>query len=152
EETPRAKRRLSREEEERIAAAANELGYEYVATAMTILLETGMRPQEFFEMRRDQVILSQGVIKPTFYQIGRRRGGSRQPRVRIVPLTDRARAEFEKLLSGCTANEDDRIFPYHSIKKSWFSCCERAGVKDFWLRWLRDEAASRWAEAGIDEF
>src|SRR5262249_48765559 len=57
EETPRAKRRLSREEEERIAVAANELGYEYVATAMIILVETGMRPQEFFEMRRDQVIL-----------------------------------------------------------------------------------------------
>src|SRR5262249_11745591 len=100
EETPRAKRRLSREEEEGITAAANDLGYEYVATAMTILLETGMRPQEFFEMRRDQVILSEGIIKPTSYKIGRRRGGSAQPRVRIVPLTDRARAEFEKLLSA----------------------------------------------------
>jgi len=31
-----------------------------------------------------------------------------QPKERIVPLTDRARAEFEKLLAK---SEDDNVFP-----------------------------------------
>src|SRR5262249_57212721 len=86
EETPRAKRRLSREEEARIAAAAAELGLEYVTTAMIILIETGMRPMEFFEMQCSQVILSEGIIKPISYKTGRQRGGSAQPKRRNVPL------------------------------------------------------------------
>lgn len=31
---------------------------------------------------------------------------------------------------------------------SWDSIREEAGIGDFWFRWLRDEAASRWVEAG----
>lgn len=152
EEVPRSKRRLSREEEERIATAAFELGYEHVASVMTILVETGMRPMEFFEMALDQVVLSEGIIKPLSYKTGRRRSGSAQPKTRIVPLSDRARAEFEKLHAAAIAAGSEKIFPYRSIKKAWASVLKRAQVEEFWLRWLRDEAASRWAEAGIDEF
>jgi hypothetical protein len=69
-----------------------------------------------------------------------------QPKERIVPLTDRARAEFEKLLAK---SKDDNVFPYRSIKKSWATVCRTASVKGFWLRWLRDEAENRWREAGM---
>lgn len=133
EETPRAKRRLSREEEARIAAAAAELGLEYVTTAMIILIETGMRPMEFFEMECSQVFLSEGIIKPISYKTGWRRGGSAQPRERIVPLTDRARAEFEGLVADAIARSDEKVFAFKSIRKAWTTVCERAEVKDFWL-------------------
>jgi integrase len=69
-----------------------------------------------------------------------------QPKERIVPLTDRAKAEFEKLLAK---SEDDNVFPYRSVKKSWATVCRTAGVKGFWLRWLRDEAENHWREAGM---
>jgi integrase len=152
EETPRAKRRLSREEEDRIATAAHLLGYEYVTTVMIVLVETGMRPMEFFDMTTDQVILSEGIIKPVSYKTGRRRSGSSQPKTRIVPLSDRARAEFEKLHAEAITQGRERIFPYRSIKHAWATVLETAEVPEFWLRWLRDEAASRWAEVGMDEF
>ncbi len=154
EETPRAKRRLSREEEEKIAAAAAGLGLEYVASAMMILLETGMRPQEFLLMRQSQVNLAEGIVTAISYKSGRRRAATAQPKSRDIPLTARVRAEFEQLLGSSLAGsgEDDRLFPFDSIRKAWDSCCKRAGIEEFWLRWCRDEAASRWAEAGMDPF
>jgi deoxyribodipyrimidine photo-lyase len=50
-------------------------------------------------------------------------------RERIVLLTDRARAEFEKLLAK---SEDDNVFPYRSVKKPWATVCKNAVVKGFW--------------------
>jgi integrase len=57
------------EDEEKILKACLALKLDYVANATIILLETGMRPMELFEMKKDQ------------------------------PLTGRARAEFEKHLA-----------------------------------------------------
>ena len=105
-----------------------------------------MRPLEFFEMKKDQVSLSEGWIKPISYKTGRRRMATAQPKERIVPLTDRARAEFEKLLAE---SEDDYVFPYRSVKKAWATVGEAAGVEGFWFRWLRDEAENRWREVGM---
>ena len=153
EEIPLVKRRLGREEEARLIEAAHFLGFDHTAAAVVILLETGMRPRELFEMKVSQVDLAQGIIRPVSYKIGRRRGGaSAQPRERIVPLSDRARAEFEKLILAAIAAKSERVYPHRDIKKSYAAVCRQAGVEDFWLRWCRDEAASRWAEAGMDEF
>jgi integrase len=69
-----------------------------------------------------------------------------QPKTRIIPLTSRARAEFEKLLA---LSKDDNVFPYKSIKRAWASVCRTAGVQGLWFRWLRDEAENRWREAGM---
>jgi len=146
EEAPKIKLRLSRDSEENILKACRLLGLDYLASATIILLETGMRPMEFFEMKKAQVSLSEGWVRPISYKTGRRRMATAQPKGRIVPLTDRARAEFEKLLAK---SEDDNVFPYRSVKKSWATVCRTAGVKGFWLRWLRDEAENRWREAGM---
>jgi integrase len=77
-----------------------------------------MRPMELFEMKRDQVVLSEGYIKVISYKTGKRRTVKAQPKTRIIPLTDRASAEFEKLLA---LPKDDNVFPYKSIKKAWAS-------------------------------
>ena len=122
------------------------LKLDYVANATIILLETGMRPMELFEMKRDQVVLSEGYVKAISYKTGKRRTVTAQPKTRIIPLTGRARAEFEKLLA---LSKDDNVFPYKSIKKSWASVCRTAGVQGLWFRWLRDEAENRWREAGM---
>src|SRR5262245_60509750 len=149
EETPLAKRRLDREEEARLIAAARELGFDYVASAIICRIETGLRPQEFAEMTRDQVHLSEGFILARSYK-----GKGGQIRERAIPLTIRAQTGFACLLQARLLNAAaaDRIFPYNSIKKAWARVCEAAGVEEFWYRWLRDEAASRWAEAGLDAF
>ena len=97
-------------------------------------------------LAHDQVSLSEGWVRPISYKTGRRRMATAQPKERIVPLTDRARAEFEKLLAK---SEDDNVFPYRSVKKSWATVCRTASVKGFWLRWLRDEAENRCREAGM---
>jgi len=100
-----------------------------------------MRPLEFFEMKKDQVSLSEGWVKPISYKTGRRRMATAQPKLRTIPLTDRARTEFEKLLAK---SKDEYVFPYRSIKKAWATVCKEAKVKGFWFRWLRDEAENRW--------
>jgi integrase len=92
------------------------------------------------------VHLSEGYVKAVSYKTGRRRASSAQPKGRDLPLTDQARIEFEKL----TANaRDEYILPYRSIKKSWDTVCEAAGIQGFWFRWLRDEAENRWRGAGM---
>lgn len=144
EELPLAKRRLSREEEARLIEAARELGFDYVASAIICRIETGLRPQEFAQMTRDQVRLAEGFIIARSYK-----GKGGQVRERAIPLTARAREEFACLLDAAAA---DRIFPYNSIKKAWAAAAGKAGIADFWYRWLRDEAASRWAEGGLDAF
>jgi integrase len=146
EEAPKIKLRLSRDSEENILKACRSLGLDYLASATIILLETWTRPLEFFEMKKDRVSLSEGWIRPICYKIGRRRMATAQPKERIVPLTDRARAEFEKLLAQ---SEDHNVFPYRSVEKSWSTVCKAAGVKGVWLRWLRDEAENHWREAGM---
>ena len=146
EEVPKVKQRLSYEAEEKILNACRQLKLDYVASATIILLETGMRPMELFEMKSDQVVLSEGYIKAISYKTGKRRAVTAQPNTRIIPLTDRARAEFEKLLAK---SKDDNVFPYMSIKKSWATVCRTAGVRGVWFRWLRDEAENRWREAGM---
>lgn len=152
EETPRAKRRLEVDEERRLLEAANLLGLEHVGQALILLLETGMRPRELFELRREQLDLAEGIVRPISYKIGRRTGGSAQPRERIVPITIRARAVFERLQAEALAAKRERLYPYRDIKKGWATVARAAGVAGFWLRWCRDEAASRWTEAGIDPF
>src|SRR5262245_28429296 len=97
-------------------------------------------------MKKDQVVLSEGYIKAISYKTGKRRTVTAQPKTRIIPLTGRARAEFEKLLA---LSKDDNVFPYKSIKKAWASICRAAGVQGLWFRWLRDEAENRWREAGL---
>ena len=149
EENPRAKRRLSRDEETAIINSAKELGFEYVGSATIILLETGMRPQEFLMMKKDQVCLQDGTINVISYKIGWRRASAPQPKNRIIPLTERAWAEFEHLMRETPG---DFVFPYRSIKNSWATVLKTAGVENFWFRWLRDEAASRWNDVGLDQF
>ena len=99
EEVPKVKLRLNHDNEEKILKACRVLELDYVANATIILLETGMRPMELFEMKRDQVVLSEGYIKAISYKTGKRRTVTAQPKTRIIPLTDRASAEFEKLLA-----------------------------------------------------
>ena len=152
EEIPLRKQRLSPEREAAILEACAALGFDYVAQAVIILLDTGMRPTELFKMRREQVWLNRGVIEPISYKRGRR-NQSAQPKKRAVPLTERARAEFERLLAQA---EGEQIYPYGDIKKSWERARELAAketndpeLAGFWLRWCRDEAENRWREAGM---
>ena len=152
EELPRIKRRLGREEEGRLLQAAHLLDLDHVGTAVIILLETGMRPMELFEMKPAQLNLAEGIIRPVSYKIGRRQGGPAQPRERIVPLSDRARIEFERLQAAAFIEGRERLYPYRCIKKGYAAVCAEAGVADFWLRWCRDEASSRWNDMGIDPF
>src|SRR5262245_59326155 len=97
-------------------------------------------------MKKDQVSLSAGWVKAISYKTGRRWMATAQPRERIIPLTDRAMAEFEELLAQ---SKDGYVFPYRSIKKAWATICKTADVKGFWFWWLRDEAENRWREAGM---
>ncbi len=101
-------------------------------------------------MKKEQVVLSDGYIKAISYKTGKRRTATAQPKERIIPMTDRARAEFEKLLE---LSKGENVYPYRSIKKpglryaklpkskaSGFDGCgtrqKIAGVSQECIRWI----------------
>ncbi len=147
--TTRKKRRLGRDEEQALLQASQTRPH--LSSAMIIMLECGPRMSEFFNLKLDDVTwdapAEERAVRFVWYKQGRKR--SAQPRVRWVPITERAWVELVKLKSAATS---ERLFPYDSVKKSWKSVCKEAGVEGLWFRWLRDEAASRWAEAGLNPF
>src|SRR5262249_49526347 len=107
---------------------------------------------ELFKMRREQVWLNRGVIEPISYKRGGRNQRA-QPKKRAVPLTERGRAGFERVLAQ---GEGGRIYPYGDIQKTWERSPGLTGketndpeLAGFWLRWCRDEAENRWREAGM---
>lgn len=142
------KRRLSREEEARLLVACQAGRRDHLATAIILMVELGPRPSELFNLKTEDIEPGSRMIRFRSYKTGRRRY-SHQSKDRWIPATARAWAEIQKLQAAAT---DGQLFPFDSVKKAWAGACKDAGVEGFWFRWLRDEAASRWAEAGAGPY
>lgn len=139
---PRKKRRLEEDEEERLLSASPPI----LRSFLTLILELGARPMELLRLDKDDVDWEGREIKLTSYKVNRGRRTNPQPKVRWVPLTERAYRELQSL--------SPPFFPYsyHHISTMWKAACKAAGIENLCPRWLRDEAASRWAEAGMNPF
>ena len=134
-----------------LAACRSEKGQgkrDHIESAIILMVELGPRPTELYNLRMDDVKWDERIVKFTSYKTGRRKK-SHQSKERRIPITDRAMFELQKLR---LLAREDRLYPYDSIKTAWDSIREEAGIGAFWFRWLRDEAASRWAEAGATPY
>jgi integrase len=89
------------------------------------------------------------LVRFTSYKTGRRKR-THQPKKRWVPITARAWTQLQTLKLNV---QGDSLFPSDNIKYAWHAALTDAGIEEeFWFRWLRDEAASRWAEAGASPY
>lgn len=104
--------------------------------------------REFFEMKKSQVNLLTRQVAAISYKRGRKWRTSSQPKIRYVPISDRALPHYQALM----ALPDEKLYPYASIKKAWHSLCEEVGLEGFWLRWLRDTFKHRCELAGFGPF
>lgn len=126
--------RITPEEEARIMESARQSKNVYLPCIITIGFELGMRRGEIIKLRWEWIKGDTIIIPDT------KNGTTRK-----VPLTDRIKAEFNKLprhISG-------RIFGnMKSFRDAWEHCLKRAGVETNFHR-LRHEACSRLDEKGF---
>jgi integrase len=116
----------------------------------TIMIETGMRPEEVCRMERSNVHLDKGYI---FNPYGKTKAARRK-----LPLSQRATIVLRRRLDNI---EGEFVFPTtrggkdpskHIVKlnNGHHGAVKRAGVEPFRLYDLRHTFATRAAEAGVD--
>jgi integrase len=144
-ETPR-ERYLTGDEMERLAAALAGLRNQQAANAIRLLLLTGARRTEVLAATWDQFDLDEGVwAKPSSH--------TKQKKVHRIPLSAPART----LLADMQAASGRSSYLFQgrgsnghltSIKKSWATVCQAAGIADAHLHDLRHSYASALASGG----
>ncbi len=112
----------------------------------TVMVETGMRPEEVYRIRRENVHLEQGYLLVPF--------GKTKAARRKVPLSDTALAV---LLKRLTKEKGDYLFPGRStdapivkVNAAHTATVKRCKVAPFRLYDLRHTWATRMAMAGVD--
>jgi integrase len=124
----------------------------YLRTAITVLVETGLRPRkECLEL------LEWSDIDFETNSLTVRKSKSRAGR-RVLPLSTPCRAALD-LWRSLTANTSKFVFfnpsdpskPIGSVKKAWSTALKKAGIKYFPVYSLRSTFASRLGACGIPD-
>ncbi len=117
----------------------------------TLMLETGMRPEEVYRIRKENVHLDQGYLYNPY--------GKTKAAKRKVPLSERAIQILEQrwracngqfIFSGRKNKRGEKDKAILKVNNAHYSALERSKVRDFRLYDLRHTWASRMAMAGVD--
>lgn len=150
----RRQRRLKEGEENKLWEACKGclgLNRYYVPLAIALAIHTGMRQQEIFNLRWEDVDLNKRRIeirKSKTDHLNEHAG-------RTIVMTMRAGYFLNQLAMALSGERrlvpTDRIFPMTggAFKQSWADARKRAGIKDLMFQDLRHEAASRFDEADL---
>lgn len=136
--------RVLTQEEEKLYLLAASQPLQDIATLM---VETGMRPEEVFRLRRENVHLEQGYL---FNPYGKTKAAKRK-----VPLSERAAAVLSKRLAEVKGyylfqGRGTADHPIVKVNNGHRAAVTRSGVGPFRLYDLRHTWASRAAMAGVD--
>ncbi|MFB3923937.1 MAG: tyrosine-type recombinase/integrase [Terriglobia bacterium] len=143
-EGPGVMRVVSQEEQRKYLGKANVL----LRDVATLILETGMRPEEVFTIRKENVHLTHGYI---FVPTGKTRFARRN-----IPLTDAAKAVLWRRVKKAKGpyifpSRHDLSKPLTTVKKAHAEALKEAKIKPaFRLYNLRHTFGSRSAMAGVD--
>jgi integrase len=143
-EGPGAMRIVSHKEQGRYLAAANRL----LRDVATLILETGMRPEEVFTIRKENVHLTHGYV---FVPTGKTRFARRN-----IPLTDTAKAVLRRRVATAKGaylfpSREDFNKPLTTVKKAHAEALNKAEIDPpFRIYDLRHTFGSRSAMAGVD--
>jgi integrase len=143
-EGPGIMRTVSHEEEKRYLAKANAL----LRDVASLMLQTGMRPEEVFTIRKENVHLSQRYV---FVPIGKTKFARRN-----VPLGDQTSALLKQRVTKAKGpylfpHRNDPHRPLTSVKKAHLRALEEANIDPpFRIYDLRHTFGSRSAMAGVD--
>ncbi len=143
-EPPGRMRIVSQEEQRKYLAKASQP----LRDVATMILETGMRPEEVFTIRKENVHLAQGYV---FVPTGKTRFARRN-----IPLTDAAKAVFKRRVKATQSpfvfpSRYDPSKPLTTMKKAHEKALKEAKIKPrFRVYDLRHTFGSRSAMAGVD--
>jgi integrase len=143
-EGPGAMRAISHDEERRYMAAANPL----LRDVATLIVETGMRPQEVFAIRPENVHLTKRYL---FVPSGKTRFARRN-----IPLTESAIKVLKRRLRKARGaflfwHKSDVNRPLTTVQKAHENAIKKAKMKEpFRLYDFRHTFGSRSAMAGVD--
>ena len=143
-EGPGAMRIVSHEEQQRYLAASNPLLWDVA----TVILETGMRPEEVFTIRKENVHLLHGYV---FVPTGKTRFARRN-----IPLTDAVKEVLRRRVTTAKGpyvfpNREDFNRPLTTVKKAHAEALRKAEIDPpFRIYDLRHTFGSRSAMAGVD--
>jgi integrase len=112
----------------------------------TLMLETGMRPEEVYRIRRENVLLAQGFLAILY--------GKTKAARRRVPLTAAARSVLEQRMASAEEYlfpcETDTSRPVPKVNNAHDRAVRDSKVASFRLYDLRHTWATRAAMPGID--
>ena len=107
--------------------------------AMIILaIDSGMRRGEIFKLRWQDIDFDNNLIRI----VGTH---TKTERERIVPLSQRAKDELEKLKE---ISKGENPFPFTDIKRSFATAKRLAGIEDLHFHDFRRTAITRWLQQG----
>jgi integrase len=138
------------EEESRYLASAPEP----LASVATVLVDTGMRPEECFRLRWEYISFSSGKHGMLLVTSGKTAAARR-----FLPLSPRVRALLEGRWNDRGKPSEGWIWPGNTqsghiepftIKKQHQKALERGGVRPFVLYTLRHTFLTRLGESGCD--
>ncbi len=147
---PRRERVLTLEEEARYLAAAAEP----LLAVSTILIDSGMRPEECFRLRWEFVTLDNGRYGAMLVPHGKTRSARR-----LIPMTPRVRAVLESRWVAAGKAEEGWIFPAKTksghvepstLRLQHRNALRLSGVRPFVLYTLRHTFLTRLGESGCD--
>lgn len=132
------KRRLTREEYERLVEVCAKLTNQNMAKLFLFAIETGMRRGEIIGLLWENVRLDTG----TAYLPMTKNGSSR-----TVPLSPKAKA----ILASLFPKENGNVFDVSAVavRQAWERIRIKAGIADVHFHDLRHEAISRFFEMGL---
>jgi integrase len=134
-------RLLSREEEARLLAACAG-PRAHLRPLLVCALDTGMRRGEMFQLRWADVDLGGGLISVRAFT-------TKTMKSRTIGLTERLRAELERLWEASPKNPLGSVFGVGDVKKSFAKACALAGVENFRLHDCRHVATTRMIQSGM---
>jgi integrase len=143
EENNEQTRVVSYDEQERYLAAATPM----LRNVAMLMLETGMRPEEVYRIRRENVVLAKAYLVNPF--------GKTKAARRRVPLTAAASAVLKHVMTATTGGylfqcETDASRPVPKVNNAHDRAVKAGKVAAFRLYDLRHTWATRAAMAGVD--
>lgn len=137
---------LSLEEQQKYLTAASQP----LRDIATLMLETGMRPEEVYRIRKENIHLEQGYL---YNPYGKTKAAKRKIPLSSVAaeiLKKRMAGDCKYLFRGRANKRGERDKPILKVNNAHYSALERSKVPEFRLYDLRHTWASRMAMAGVD--
>lgn len=137
---PGRERVLSVEEEARLEIACEDAP-PYLWPFIVLAVETGLRRGELLLLLPEQVDFVKNEIRLV------------QPKTlkpKTVPLSTRAKEALQELTEAAAGS--NKFFSVADVKKAFATACRRAEITGLRIHDLRHTAATRWRQAGADEF